>query len=52
MQRGGLNPPLPVLGESGVRRPGEGAERMTSCRRSAVNLGAAAAGTAGTGMWG
>lgn len=39
---------LPLRGGSGVRRPGEGAGKMTSCRRSAVNLGAAAAGA----MWG
>lgn len=42
---------LPLRGGSGVRRPAEGAGRMTSCRRSAVNLGAAAAAAAG-GMWG
>lgn len=41
----------PVRGGSGVRRPGEGAGRMTSCRRSAVHLGAAAAAAA-AGMWG
>lgn len=46
---GGAVPPL--RGGSGVRRPGEGAGRMTSRRRSAVNLGAAAA-AAGGGMWG
>lgn len=39
---------LPLRGGSGVWRPVEGAGRMTSCRRSAVNLGAAAAGA----MWG